>query len=192
MTDHSPKKQADGVVSSSRQVLTFCLDAETYGVDILRVQEIRGWSPVTRIPKSPPHVLGVLNLRGSIVPIVDLRVRFSLERAEFTPLTVIIVLSILTPTGRSEFGLVVDSVSDVVDISVNDLKEAPNLGGKLNSDFIQCLATVADRMLILLDVDALVGRDLAPVEAGLAGAAGNFGRPKRRRPRRWTPPAMPI
>jgi purine-binding chemotaxis protein CheW len=171
MTDHSPKKQADGVVSSSRQVLTFCLDAETYGVDILRVQEIRGWSPVTRIPKSPPHVLGVLNLRGSIVPIVDLRVRFSLERAEFTPLTVIIVLSILTPTGRSEFGLVVDSVSDVVDISVNDLKEAPNLGGKLNSDFIQCLATVADRMLILLDVDALVGRDLAPVEAGLAGAA---------------------
>jgi purine-binding chemotaxis protein CheW len=99
-------------------------------------------------------------------------VRFSLERAEFTPLTVIIVLSIMTPTGRSEFGLVVDSVSDVVDISVNDLKDTPNLGGKLNSDFIQCLATVADRMLILLDVDALVGRDLIPGEsAALAGAA---------------------
>jgi purine-binding chemotaxis protein CheW len=172
MTDPSAKKQVDGAPASSRQVLTFCLDAETYGVDILRVQEIRGWSPVTRIPKSPPHVLGVLNLRGSIVPIVDLRVRFSLERAEFTPLTVIIVLSIMTPTGRSEFGLVVDSVSDVVDISVNDLKETPNLGGKLNADFIQCLATVSDRMLILLDVDALVGKDLIPGESAvLAGAA---------------------
>jgi purine-binding chemotaxis protein CheW len=172
MTDHLSKKSADRGRLSSRQVLTFCLGAETYGVDILRVQEIRGWSPVTRVPKSPPHVLGVLNLRGSIVPILDLRVSFSLERAEFTPLTVIIVLSIITSTGRSEFGWVVDSVSDVVDISVDDLKETPNLGGKLNADFIQSLATVADRMLILLDVDALIGRDLLPGEANiLAGAA---------------------
>jgi purine-binding chemotaxis protein CheW len=172
MTDHSAKKQPDGVPPASRQVLTFCLGAETYGVDILRVQEIRGWSPVTRIPKSPAHVLGVLNLRGSIVPILDLRVRFSLETAEFTPLTVIIVLSIMTPTGRSEFGLVVDSVSDVVDISVNDLKDTPNLGGKLNANFIQSLATVADRMLILLDVDALIGKDLDAGEPALmAGAA---------------------
>jgi purine-binding chemotaxis protein CheW len=172
MTDQLAKKSVDGETSTSRQVLTFCLGAETYGVDILRVQEIRGWSPVTRIPKSPPHVLGVLNLRGSIVPIVDLRVRFSLERAEFTPLTVIIVLSIMTPSGRSEFGLVVDSVSDVVDIGTKDLKDAPNLGGKMNADFIQCLATVADRMLILLDVDALIGRDLLSLEpTTLAGAA---------------------
>jgi purine-binding chemotaxis protein CheW len=172
MTDQLEKKSVESDSPASRQVLTFCLAAETYGVDILRVQEIRGWSPVTRIPKSPPHVLGVLNLRGSIVPIVDLRVRFSLERAEFTPLTVIIVLSITTPSGRSEFGLVVDSVSDVVDISTKDLKEAPNLGGKMNADFIQCLATVADRMLILLDVDALVGRDWQPLEAtALAGVA---------------------
>jgi purine-binding chemotaxis protein CheW len=171
MTDQLAKKSVEVESPTSRQVLTFCLGAETYGVDILRVQEIRGWSPVTRIPKSPPHVLGVLNLRGSIVPIVDLRVRFSLERAEFTPLTVIIVLSITTPNGRSEFGLVVDSVSDVVDISTKDLKEAPNLGGKMNADFIQSLATVADRMLILLDVDALIGRDLLSLEPTLAGAA---------------------
>jgi purine-binding chemotaxis protein CheW len=172
MTETAAKKPAGGGPSNSRQVLTFCLGAETYGVDILRVQEIRGWTPVTHLPKSPNHVLGVLNLRGSIVPIVDLRVRFSLERAEFTPLTVIIVLSIMTAAGRSEFGLVVDSVSDVVDIGVDDLKETPNLGGKLNSDFIQCLATVADRMLILLDVDALIGKDLLPGEApALAGAA---------------------
>jgi len=172
MTESAPKKIAGTGPSNSRQVLTFCLGAETYGVDILRVQEIRGLTPVTHLPKSPAHVLGVLNLRGSIVPIVDLRVRFSLERAEFTPLTVIIVLSIMTASGRSEFGLVVDSVSDVVDIGAEDLKETPNLGGKLNSDFIQCLATVADRMLILLDVDALVGKELLPGEpVTLAGAA---------------------
>jgi purine-binding chemotaxis protein CheW len=172
MTEIVQKKAAEEVGTGSRQVLTFSLGAETYGVDILRVQEIRGWSPVTHIPKSPSHVLGVLNLRGSIVPIVDLRVRFSLERAEFTPLTVIIVLSIATPAGRSEFGLVVDSVSDVVDISATDLKETPNLGGKLNADFIQCLATIADRMLILLDVDALIGRDVSLSDpAPLAGAA---------------------
>ncbi|MGA2187974.1 MAG: chemotaxis protein CheW [Steroidobacteraceae bacterium] len=172
MTDHASKKPAGGDRPPSRQVLTFCLGAETYGVDILRVQEIRGWSPVTRVPKSPPHVLGVLNLRGSIVPILDLRVRFSLERAEFTPLTVIIVLSIMTPAGRSEYGLVVDSVSDVIDISADDLKETPNLGGKMDADFVQSLATVADRMLILLDVDALLGGDLQPAGApSLAGAA---------------------
>jgi purine-binding chemotaxis protein CheW len=151
-------------------MLSFCLGDETYGVDILRVQEIRGWSAVTRIPKCPPHVLGVLNLRGSIVPIIDLRVRFGLDRAEFTSLTVIIVLSIDSPAGRCEIGLVVDSVSDVVDLDAASLKDAPNFGGSLNADFVQCLATVGDRMLILLDVDALVGRDLTPA-GPLAGAA---------------------
>jgi purine-binding chemotaxis protein CheW len=172
MTELSIKKPADGIQAAARQVLTFCLGAETYGVDILRVQEIRGWSAVTRIPKSPSHVLGVLNLRGSIVPIVDLRVQFGLETAEFTPLTVIIVLYVMTGAGRSEFGLVVDSVSDVVDISVDDLKDAPKLGGELNADFIQCLATVSDRMLILLDVDALIDRDSLPGDTALfSGAA---------------------
>ena len=90
----------DAAVAGSNQVLTFTLGEETYGVDILRVQEIRGWSPVTRIPQAPAHVLGVLNLRGSIVPIVDLRMRFNLQRAEYTPLTVIIVLSVESSLGR--------------------------------------------------------------------------------------------
>src|SRR3954471_23239906 len=100
------------IPAGSNQVLTFTLGEETYGVDILRVQEIRGFSPVTRIPQSPTHILGVLNLRGSIVPIVDLRMRFSLERAEYTPLTVIIVLSVESSVGRRDFGVVVDGVSD--------------------------------------------------------------------------------
>jgi len=165
--DLSMDRTGDG-----RQVLTFNLAGETYGVDILRVQEIRGWSPVTRIPKTPKHVLGVLNLRGSIVPIIDLRVRFGMERAEFTPLTVIIVLSIETPEGRREFGLVVDAVSDVVDLSADSMRETPSLGGKANAEVIESLATVEDRMLILLNVDQLVAVDLAASAVGeLKGAA---------------------
>jgi purine-binding chemotaxis protein CheW len=150
-------------VPAPRQVLTFSLGAEHYGVDILRVQEIRGWAPVTKIPKVPPHVLGVQNLRGSIVPIVDLRVRFNLAQAEFTPLTVIIVLSVNSPTGQREVGLVVDAVSDVVDISVENMKETPNLGSRASVEFVQGLALVASRMLILLDVDELIQRDMEQV-----------------------------
>src|ERR1700722_15552839 len=98
MSTNTVKPEQAG--AGSHQVLTFVLGNETYGVDILRVQEIRGWSSVTRIPHSPSHVLGVLNLRGSIVPIVDLRMQFNLERAEYTPVTVIIVLSVQSATGR--------------------------------------------------------------------------------------------
>src|SRR5499427_5733541 len=123
MTANAANK-VESAETGSSQILTFTLGAETYGVDILQVQEIRGWAPVTHIPQSPPHVLGVLNLRGSIVPIVDLRVRFSLP-AEFTPLTVIIVISIQTSSGRKECGLVVDSVSDVVDLDASQMRPAP-------------------------------------------------------------------
>ena len=147
--------------AGSKQVLTFTLGDETYGVDILRVQEIRGWSPVTRIPQSQAHVLGVLNLRGSIVPIVDLRMRFSLPRAEYTPLTVIIVLSVESPQGRRDFGVVVDGVSDVVDIALAEVKPAPELGAQANTEFIAGLAAVSGRMVMLLDIDRLIGGEVA-------------------------------
>ena len=160
------------VAAGSNQVLTFTLGNETYGVDILRVQEIRGYSPVTRIPQSPAHVLGVLNLRGSIVPIVDLRMRFNLERAEYTPLTVIIVLSVESPVGRRDFGVVVDGVSDVIDVAVGDVKPAPELGAQVNTEFISGLAAVSGRMLMLLDIDQLIGGDVtgvAPIPAAANG-----------------------
>lgn len=157
---------------ASRQMLTFCLGSETYAVDILLVQEIRGWAPVTRLPQAPTHLLGVLNLRGSIVPVIDMRVRFGLEQAPFTPLTVIVVLSVQTASVRREFGLVVDSVSDVVDIDAAELKETPSLGSKASAELIKGLAAVADRMLILLNVEELIRLDLeqATVPA-MAGAA---------------------
>ncbi|MEQ1579635.1 MAG: chemotaxis protein CheW [Steroidobacteraceae bacterium] len=149
--------------NGSNQVLTFTLGMETYGVDILRVQEIRGWAQVTRIPQSPPHVLGVLNLRGSIVPIVDLRMRFRLEHAEYTAVTVIIVLSVETASGRRDLGVVVDGVSDVIDIKSADLKPAPDLGSQVSTEFIQGLMTVGEHMVMLLDIDRLVGGDIGDV-----------------------------
>ena len=119
----------DGAADSgaTRQVLTFALGQEVYGVDILRVKEIRGWSAVTRIPHSPPSVLGVLNLRGAIVPIIDLRLRFAMPSAAFTAVTVVIVLSLRTGNGQRECGIVVDAVRDVVDIVPDSIRPAPTM-----------------------------------------------------------------
>jgi purine-binding chemotaxis protein CheW len=154
--------------AQTRQVLTFVLGAQTYGVDILRVQEIRGFSAVTKLPQAPPHVLGVLNLRGSIVPIVDLRVRFALERAEFTPVTVIIVLSVLTGSSRRDFGVVVDAVSDVVDVNDAQIRPAPQLGARDATSYVRGLVTLQERMVVLLDIDRLIGGDLDELGAGVA------------------------
>jgi purine-binding chemotaxis protein CheW len=157
--------------ADARQMLTFRLGEENYGLDILRVKEIRGWSPVTRIPQSPPQVLGVLNLRGAIVPIIDLRLRFALEKAEFTPVTVIIVISVQTASGTKECGLVVDSVSDVVDLDESALRPAPSLGGNVRADYIENLATVDSGMLILLNADQIVSQDLVQSMAPQSVAA---------------------
>jgi purine-binding chemotaxis protein CheW len=150
------------------QLLTFRLGTSTYGVDILRVKEIRGWSPVTRIPHSPPHVLGVLNLRGAIVPVVDLRLRFGMAEAGFSAMTVIIVLSVQTPNGQRDCGVVVDSVSDVVDVQPGSVKPAPTLKAGQGHDFIAGIATIDEEMLILLNVDELVARDLTSPDAAVA------------------------
>src|SRR5258708_8689389 len=146
MTSNST--QSDLKQSGSQQVLTFVLGSETYGVDILRVQEIRGWSSVTKIPHAPPHVLGVLNLRGSIVPIVDMRMQFNLERAEYTAVTVIIVLSVQSRTGRRDFGVVVDGVSDVVNVNAAEVKPPPALASPSPPPPLPALIPVPDRMFV--------------------------------------------
>ena len=161
----------DAAGSESRQVLTFVLGNETYGVDILRVQEIRGWSAVTKIPQAPTHVLGVLNLRGSIVPIVDLRMRLSLERAEYTAVTVIIVLSVVSASGRRDFGVVVDGVSDVVDVQESEVRPPPDLGSRNATDYIRGLVPVSERMVVLLDIDRLIGGELGGMGIEVAGEA---------------------
>jgi len=150
--------------NGTRQVLTFTLGGEVYGVDILRVKEIRGWAPVARIPQTPASVLGVLNLRGVIVPIIDLRLRFELKSAEFTPMTVIIVLSIRTEGGHREFGVVVDNVNDVLDIATNTIRPAPSLSGDQVSEYIEGFASHEEQMLILLDAESLASTNLSPTE----------------------------
>lgn len=168
MTD---SRTDDATGSGREQMLTFRLGAETYGVDILRVKEIRGWSPVTKIPHSPPHVLGVLNLRGAVVPIIDLRLRFALPSAEFSPTTVIIVLSLQTEQGMRECGVVVDSVSDVADVMKDSIKPPPSLRAGDSNEFISGIATVDEEMLILLNVDELVTPDLRAAESQQVRAA---------------------
>ena len=157
--------------SAPTQVLTFTLGAETYGVDILSVQEIRGWTPVTAIPYAPAHVLGVLNLRGSIIPVVDLRVRFALEKAEYGAVTVIVVLSVVSGNTRRNFGVVVDGVSDVVDVDAAQVRPAPDLGAPAATDHVLGLLPIADRMVILLDIGKLIGLDLTDARVAAAEPA---------------------
>jgi purine-binding chemotaxis protein CheW len=154
--------EGNGTGGGTRQVLTFSLGREVYGVDILRVKEIRGWSSVTRLPQSAPSLLGVLNLRGLIVPIIDLRLRFELQSAEFTPLTVIIVLTLRTESGQRECGIVVDNVNDVVDIATDNVKPAPTLDGARASEYIEGITAVDEQMLILLNAESLAATQLSP------------------------------
>ena len=139
------------------QFLTFRLAGEEYGVDILRVQEIRGWTPVTRIPGLPDYVQGVLNLRGTVVPIIDLRTRFGIEKIEYGASTVVVVLKTVLADRTRTIGLVVDGVSDVCNVYGEQLKPPPDLGGTVDVRFLKGMAAIDDKMVILLDADRLLG-----------------------------------
>lgn len=163
-----PVDQADKARGGdvAAQYLTFRLANETYGLNILRVKEIRGWAPVTAIPQAPSHVLGMLNLRGAVVPIVDLRRRFDLASAEFTPITVVIVLALHSPGGGiRECGVVVDSVSDVVDLDTSEIRAAPALTGHSLANYMIGVADCDDRMVMLMDIEGLLMQDLTEVAA---------------------------
>lgn len=141
------------------QFLTFILAGEEYGVDILRVQEIKGWDKPTPIPNTPDYIKGVMNLRGTIVPIVDLRQRFGLEVLEYGPTTVVIVLRIMNAERERIMGVVVDAVSEVYNIDAETVQDPPELGRDLKVAFVRGLATVDDKMVILLDIDHLMNPD---------------------------------
>ena len=121
----------------------------------LKVQEIRGYSAVTPIPNTPAHIKGVINLRGTVVPVVDLRAKFSMETTEYNKFTVIIVLTV----GEKVMGLVVDAVSDVLDIPAAEMRSAPDLGARVDTRFISGMATIGERMTVLLDIDRLLSED---------------------------------
>lgn len=147
--------------AASEQYLTFMLAGEEYGVDILRVQEIKGWDKVTRIPHTPEYVLGVINLRGAVVPILDLRRRFGLEAISFGPTTVVIVVRVAGARDERVVGIVVDAVSEVYNVEAADSKPPPDVCGNVDTVFVKALATVEDKMLILLDIDRLIGNSIA-------------------------------
>ncbi len=145
----------------SGQYLSFTLGGEDYGVDILRVQEIRGWEELRPLPDTPEYVKGVLDLRGTIVPIIDLRIRLKMVKVEYHPTTVIIVLSVKDEgEGKSHLvGAVVDAVSDVLNIDFRDVKDAPSIACRINDRYINGMVTHQERMVVLLDVDQLFKRD---------------------------------
>jgi purine-binding chemotaxis protein CheW len=150
------------------QYLTFVCAGEEYGVEILRVQEIKGWDGVTRVPYTPPYVLGVMNLRGIIVPVIDLRARFGLERRQFDSSTVVIVVRVQSPRGERTIGIVVDGVSEVYSFSADAVKPAPELGGRADGACVSGLTTVDSKMVMLLDIDRLVA---SSIDVGMPGAA---------------------
>jgi len=144
------------------EFLTFTLGQEEYGVDILKVQEIRGYDTVTRIPEAPEFIKGVINLRGTIVPVVDMRLKFRLDSAEYNEFTVMIILNV----ARRVVGMVVDGVSDVMQLSAEQIRPAPEFGSSVNTRFITGIGTLDQRMLILIDIEKLMSsQDMALMDS---------------------------
>ena len=138
--------------ADNREFLVFSLGEEEYAIDILKVQEIRGYENVTRIANAPDFIKGVTNLRGVIVPIVDLRIKFHLQSVDYGGQTVVIVVNVADRV----VGIVVDGVSDVMTLTPDQIKPAPEFGVTLSSDFLSGLGSLEDRMLVLVDIDKLL------------------------------------
>ena len=154
--------------NATNEFLTFRLGNEEYGIDILRVQEIRGYDAVTPIANSPEFLKGVINLRGTIVPIVDLRIKFRVGESNYDQFTVVIILNI----ANRVVGAVVDSVSDVTTLNVDQISPTPELGGVVDTSYIRGLASLNERMLILLDIEKLMlSRDMGLVDETVRLAA---------------------
>jgi purine-binding chemotaxis protein CheW len=148
--------------------LTFALAHEEYGLEILKVREIIGYIEVTAVPQTPHYITGVINLRGQVIPVVDLRAKFGMETAEVTEETCIIVVEITLGGRKSNTGIVVDRVQEVLDIEGHDIEEAPEFGSSVNTDFILGMGKVGDSVKILLDIDRVL------TGGGLAGLAGDL------------------
>jgi purine-binding chemotaxis protein CheW len=141
---------------ASHQYLSFFLGGEEYATDILNVQEIKGWDTVTRVPYSPDYILGVINLRGAIVPVIDLRVRFALPSAAFDAATVVIVVRVAGTRGDRIVGIVVDAVSDVYSVASGNIQPPPDVIGSVDHMFVVGLANLDDKLVIILDIERLV------------------------------------
>jgi len=154
-----------GSQSRANEFLTFTLGKEEYGIDILRVQEIRGYDAVTTLANMPEFIKGVINLRGIIVPIVDMRIKFNLGHADYNELTVVIILNV----ANRVVGMVVDGVSDVITLNADQVKPSPEFGSTLDTKYVTGIGTVDDRMLILVDIEKLMtSSDMDLVDVAVA------------------------
>ena len=162
--------QQIGLTTDGSQFLTFQLGEELYGVDILRVQEIKGYTAVTKIPNTPSHIKGVLNLRGTIVPIVELRTKFGMPTIDYTMFTVIVVVVVK----EKIMGLVVDAVSDVLNIDKKDTQPPPQFGATVDISFLNGIGKSGDKLIALLDMDRLLS-DGDMQQAAMAAAADSQG-----------------
>ena len=154
--------QGQKTIEDSRELLTFTLGSEEYGIDILKVQEIRGYEAVTAIANAPEFIKGVINLRGIIVPIVDMRIKFNLGSVTYNETTVVIILNVASRV----VGMVVDGVSDVTALKADEIKPAPEFGAGLDTQYLQGLGTVDERMIILVDIEKLMtSRDMDLIES---------------------------
>jgi len=159
MTEHEGAAQgtlAAGIAQEGKY-LTFALGAEEYGLEILKVREIIGYMEVTAVPRTPPHVKGVINLRGQVIPVVDLRLKFGMPEAEVTEETCIIVVETSQADKTFNTGIVVDRVSEVLDIEADQIEPAPQLGATVESQFILGMAKIGEHVKILLDIDKVLG-----------------------------------
>ncbi len=152
-----------GSVAEEGKYLTFALGAEEYGLEILKVREIIGYMEVTAVPRTPAYVKGVINLRGQVIPVVDLRAKFAMPEAEVTEQTCIIVVEITQAGKAFNTGIVVDRVSEVLDITTDQIEDPPQLGSTVEANFILGMAKVGEKVKILLDIDKV----LAGIEASL-------------------------
>jgi purine-binding chemotaxis protein CheW len=152
--DHAVKAMAD----REGKYLTFTLAREEYGIGILKIKEIIGMMPITTVPQTPDFVKGVINLRGKVIPVMDLRLRFSMEAIEYTERTCIIVVEIEASTGTVQIGIVVDSVSEVLNIKADDVEDTPTFGTKLNTEYILGMAKIEGGVKILLDIDKVLNQ----------------------------------
>ncbi len=160
-TTQAPSSAAAAAGEQANEFLTFRLGKEEYGVEILKVQEIRGWEQPTMIANAPEFIKGVINLRGTIVPIVDMRIKFTLGEASYDMFTVVIILNI---AGRI-VGMVVDSVSDVITLPSGQIRPAPEFSSAFDTQYITGLGTIEQRMLILINIEKLMtGADMALVD----------------------------
>jgi purine-binding chemotaxis protein CheW len=154
-----PQDPSEGLAQREGKYLTFALAEEEYGLEILRVREIIGYLDVTAVPQTPPDVKGVINLRGQVIPVVDLRTRFGMEAADVTDETCIIVVE-TTQAGRTfSTGIIVDRVQEVLDIAARNIEEAPQFGASVNTDFLLGMAKVGDSVKILLDISRVLGNE---------------------------------